>query len=187
LSVIVVRGVGATTGRENGRVRENPMSGVNALLRIRGVRWGLVIVVAILLTFEVTTRHLPPDGVTVTTIEHYAVFTSIPSGVKISYAVRATSHTTLATTGQTRAEIDTLNNVFAAAPFDGPTYTSYMCTSLGGWIDYQVTFTWHDLPVQVWTTDNGCPSFAENSGGIPNVLWTHTLSYSDQQILFALR
>jgi hypothetical protein len=31
------------------------------------------------------------------------------------------------------------------------------------------------------------PSFVENSDGIPNVLWTHTLSYSDQQILFALR
>ncbi len=167
---------------------KNIMGVVNAILRNRGVRWGLVIVVAILLTFEVIVRHLPPDGVTVTMIEHNAVY----SGSAISYVVKMTSRTTRANTPPARAEIDRLNDALNTAPFSAPTYlptspTSYACVSLGGWTDYRVTFTWHGLPVQIWTTDNGCPSFAENSGGIPNVLWTHTLSYSDQQILFALR
>jgi hypothetical protein len=145
--------------------------------------------IALVLVMEGIVRHLPPDGVTVTTIEHYAVFTRIPTGERVAYAVRTTSRTTSADSAQTRAEIDHLSNALNTAPFGAPTYlpTTHQCMTVGGWRDYQVKFTWHGLPVQIWTTDNGCPSFAENSGGIPDVLWTRTLSYSDQQILFALR
>lgn len=155
----------------------------------RRLWFSVVGLIALILVMEGIVRHLPSDGVTVTTIEHYAVFTRIASGERVAYAVRTTSRTTSADNAQTRAEIDQLSNVLNTAPFGAPTYlpTTPQCMTVGGWRDYRVTFTWHGLPVQIWTTDNGCPSFVENSGGIPDMLWTRTLSYSGQQILFALR
>lgn len=159
------------------------MRGIRALLSNRGIRWGLVIAVTFFLAFEITVRHLPPDGVTVTAITYSAEY---PSN-RVSYAVRTTSHATSADTTHTRAEIDTLYNAFAAAPFTLSPYISRSCMTLGGWVDYQVTFTWHSLPVQIWTSSGGCSQFAENSGGIPNELWGHSLSVDGQQALHALQ
>jgi hypothetical protein len=143
--------------------------------------------IALVLVMEGVARHLPPDGVTVTTIEHYAVYTRIPSGERVSLDVRTTSRTTSADTAQTRAEIDTLSNAFAAASFTLSPYMSRSCMTLGGWVDYQVTFTWHGLPTQIWTSSGGCGTFTENSGGIPNVLWGRPLSVDGQQALHALQ
>ncbi|HEY7974592.1 MAG TPA: hypothetical protein VID72_04565, partial [Ktedonobacterales bacterium] len=118
----------------------NTMRVVKALLRKRGVRWGLVVVVTLCAVFEVTVRHLPPDGVTVTTMTHDAVYNP-----GVSYVDTTTSRTTSADTAPTRAEIDTLNNAFAAAPFTMSPYISRSCMTIGGWVDYQVTLTWLGL------------------------------------------
>lgn len=162
--------------------QKNMMRVVSALRRNRGVRWSLVVVVAFFLIFEVTVRHLPPDGVTVTTIDHYAVYN--PGAY---YFVKTTSRATTADTVQTRAKIDTLNNAFAAAPFSMSPYLARPCMTVGGWVDYQVTFTWHGLPVQSWTSLGGCGTFTENSGGIPNVLWGHWLPVDGQNALHVLQ
>ena len=143
---------------------------VKARLRDRRVRRGLVIVVALFLIFEVTVHYLPPDGVTVTTI-NYNYFT--PSGIS-GLNVVTTSRTTLAHDAQTRAAIDRLNNEFNTAPIGAPINYAFGggCMTLSGYTEYQVTFTWHSLPLRVWTTNTPCPNFTENSGGIPNVLWS---------------
>ncbi len=148
------------------------MRAVKARLRNRGVRRGLVIVLALFLIFEVTVRYLPPDGVTVTTInDNY--FT--PSGIS-GLNIVTTSRTTLAHNAQTRAAIDHLNNEFNTAPIVGAPSIPKLprgggCMTLVGYTEYQVTFTWHGLPLRVWTTNTPCPNFTENSGGIPNPLW----------------
>lgn len=154
---------------------------VNALLRNRGVRWGLVVVVAFFLVFEVTVRHLPPDDVTVTTINYVEM-----SGHN---TVTTTSRTTSADTAQTRAAIDRLSDALNTAPIGGPSIPIFThgCMTAIGYTEYRVTFTWHGLPVQVWTTNTPCPNFTENSGGIPDLLWSRTLLWNGQQSLNALR
>lgn len=148
------------------------MRAVKARLRNRGVRRGLVIVVALFLIFEVTVRYLPPDGVTVTTI-NYNSFT--PSGIS-GLNIVTTSRTTLAHDAQTRAAIDGLNNEFNTAPIVGASSIPKLsfgggCMTLSGYEEYQVTFTWHGLPLRVWTNNTPCPFFTESSGGIPTPFW----------------
>jgi hypothetical protein len=161
------------------------MRDVKARLRNRDVRRGLVIVVTLFLIFEVTVRYLPPDGVTVTTI-NYNYFT--PSGIA-GLNIVTTSRTTLAHDAQRRAAIDRLNNGFNTAPLGAPINYAFGggCMTLSGYTEYQVTFTWHDLPVRVWTTNTGCPDFTENSGGIPNPLWVSILENDGQPALHALQ
>jgi len=149
------------------------MRAVKARLRDRRVRWGLIVVVALFLIFEVTVHYLPPDGVTVTTI-NYNYFT--PSGISGLNTV-TTSRTTLAHDAQTRAAIDRLNNEFNTAPIVSASSIPKLprgggCMTLSGYTEYQVTFTWHGLPLRVWTTNTPCPNFTENSGGIPNLWWS---------------
>ncbi len=59
--------------------------------------------------------------------------------------------------------------------------------SLVGYAEYQVTFTWHGLPLRVWTTNTPCPGFTENSGGIPNPFWVSILENDGQPALHALQ
>lgn len=165
------------------------MRDVKARLGNRGVRWGLVIVVALFLIFEVTVHYLPPDGVTVTTI-NYNYFS--PSGIS-GLNIVTTSRTTLAHDAQTRAAIARLNNGFNTAPIgtaNSPKLThpgGGGCMTLSGYTEYQVTFTWHGLPLRVWTKNTPCPNFTENSGGIPNPFWVIILENDGQPALHALQ
>ncbi len=159
------------------------MRAVKARLRNRGVRRGLVIVAALILIFEVTVRRLPPDGVTVTAYPQDGGYTSA------TYAVTSTTRAIRADTAQKRAEIDTLNNDFNTGPFTtSPYFLTGGCGVLGGWINYQVTFTWHGLPLQSWTSLGDCGNaFADNSGGIPpDWLWGHRIAGDGQMLLWTL-
>ncbi len=146
-----------------------------------GIRTGLGVVVALLLAFEVTVRHLPPDGVTVTKTHQIWVVGSAPSPEKNqprNFTVTTSATHLAASRALWRARIQRLNtdlNSGVVRPF-APLLYYRGCELPDGYTDYQVTFTWHGLPVQTWTSLDGCPTFRENSGGIPNVLWTHDLS-----------
>ncbi len=158
------------------------MRAVKARLRNRGVRWGLVIVVALILIFEVIVRRLLPDGVTVTAYPQDGGYTSA------NYAV-TTTRAISADTAQKRAEIDTLNNDFNTGPFTtSPYLLTRGCGVLGGWVNYQVTFTWHGLPLQSWTSLGDCgDAFADNSGGIPlDWLWGRRIAGDGQMLLWTL-
>lgn len=149
------------------------MRAVKARLRDRRVRRNFVIVVALFLIFEVAARYLPPDGVTVTTINYDFFSPSGAPGLNIVTTSRATS----AHDAQTRAAIDSLNTGFSTAPLVGVSSIPELsrgggCMTVSGYTEYQVTFTWHSLPLRVWTNNTPCPFFTENSGGISTPWWS---------------
>ena len=159
-------------------------------LRHRRILLGLVIVVTLLVAFEITARHLPPDGVIITeTRQSLVTYVQTPQGARPRYTTSTTTHTHLAAASPLwRARINRLSddlNTGAVLPL--AILPSYWCQTPGGSTNYQVTFTWHSLPVQTWTTLYGCNVFMENSGGVSNFLWSHTLPYTEEQTLNALR
>lgn len=133
----------------------------------------------ILLAFEVATRNIPPDGMTVTSVKTGAG----PDGPSIGAVTTITRYSG----AQYQAVINQLYDDFNTASLSGPLYTptTTVCGPLA-WTEYQITFTWRGLPVEVWSNRGGCPDYMDNSGGIPNLLWTHTLSPADQETLNVL-
>lgn len=147
------------------------------VLKSRRLRWGAVIAVLILLAFEVTLRNLPPDGATVTRFQRITYSTGVPATVTTTITSR------VYVSPHDNATIDKLNNVLNSAPLDSPASFNGLCADASGWNDWTITSTWHALPVQVWTA-HGCPSFSENSGGIPNIFWTRAFPLSAQSLLY---
>jgi hypothetical protein len=131
------------------------------------LRWALV-GVAVFFLVELLIRHIPPDGASITRTEVVTSFDGTVTSV--------TTHTH-AYTGDA---LDALNKALNTAPLQRPYPLLNGCRNgLGGYATYTVTLTWHELPVQVWSSQ-GCGAYSESSGGVPNILWTRELPYETQ-------
>ena len=135
--------------------------------------------VIIFLAFQVTARRLPPDGMTIVanTTTGTSLYGSNVGVVTTSANYSAAKYQTV---------INRLYDDFNTALPNTPPATLTTCGPLG-YADYQVAFTWHGLPVEVWWNQGGCPVYTDSTGGIPNLLWAHTLSPADQQSIYELR
>lgn len=112
-------------------------------------RYWLVVgaVLALFVLFEVGIRHVPPDGMTVTTMGYsgatYTLFYTAPKDQQTISETYATLH---------------------AAPAVSP-FAHYNCAL--GPSPYSVAFTWHGIPVEVWFT--GSCVVSDTAGGIPDL------------------
>lgn len=133
------------------------------------LRWvGVALVV--FFAMELLIRHLPPDGVQITRVDHF-----LPTGVTNAY------NQTTTRTSHNAATVNAYNDVLNTAPITGSAlpFLQGNCADLAGFTTYTITLTWHGLPVQVWDS-YGCNSFHESSGGIPNLLWSRAMPQQDQ-------
>jgi hypothetical protein len=109
-------------------------------------------VLLLLCTFEVTTRLVPPDGMTETV-------TSV--GLQTSTTEAAFTEPRDTTT---ITHVDTaLNNGAITWPIPG-----LFCHS-NEWFTTTITLTWHGLPTQSWYQE-ACSDWSRTSGGLPD-LW----------------
>ncbi|HEX8994474.1 MAG TPA: hypothetical protein VF812_00430 [Ktedonobacterales bacterium] len=118
-------------------------------------RWLLIAACALLCAFEVTTRLLPPDGMTETI-----------NSDGLQSTVRAGNFIELRDTAAIEHVYAALNNG-ALRLGGGPSCNINGPVAL---VTTEITFTWHGLPTQVWSQQN-CSYWSRTSGGLPD-LWS---------------
>jgi len=126
----------------------------------------LVFLAIVVIVFEVTIRHAPADGLVITRTAHI-------NDQRYRDQRYQTYHdeTTIwqYSSFHDQAIIDDWNHELNT----GSVYAPSLLISGGcrNSTEEDVTtmkFTWHGLPVQVWSA-TACSPFTENSGGLPNV------------------
>lgn len=130
---------------------------------------------ALFIAVELVVRHLPPDGASVTRVSH--VYATDGSGEHI------TSTITTYAAPHDQAIINALDDALNTAPLAGPAALQGDCATVGGYVAYTITLTWHGFPVQVWNGQGSCGLYSESSGGLPNMLWSRAMPQQKQATL----
>lgn len=156
---------------------------MSVLTEPRTRRQVAIIVTAVVIAFlllEVVIRWLPPDRVVATTQWTHDLCSSQAVG-PTTCVTRHDQHTAVYTAAKDASAIQHIYSAFSSNDIALPPTISGCHVEPDvyyGGERYTVTFYWHGLPTQVWSSAHGenCGYWFRSSGGAPD-LWAHSLTY----------